>query len=69
MESASQPMIRRWSAEDDNQLIYLRETRCFSFSEIGKVNGRTKNSCISRYQLLKGIRKGRLYVPTGKFNG
>ena len=69
MESTSQSLIRRWSAEDDNQLIYLRETRCFSFTEIGKANGRSKSACISRYQRLKGIRRGRKYVPTSKLNG
>lgn len=69
MEPTTLPLIRRWSAEDDNQLIYLRETKCFSFSEIGKANGRGKGACISRYQRLKGIRKGRRYIPTGKYNG
>ena len=69
MVTTTLPLIRRWSAEDDNQLIYLRETKCFSFSEIGKANGRSKSSCISRYQRLKGIRRGRHYEPTGKANG
>ena len=59
----------RWSEQDKTDLLYKRDKLGMPFSAIGANIGRTKSACISKYQQLIGKRKGRLYVPTGKYNG
>ena len=68
MVTPTLPLIRRWTRREDEILLAKRRER-IPFSQIGTIILRTKNSCISRYQTLTGVRKGRLYVPTGKTNG
>lgn len=69
MVTTTLPLIRSWDPGDDALLLHCKDRLGLSFTEAGKRLGRTKSSCISRYQRLKGIRRGRHYEPTGKDNG
>jgi homospermidine synthase len=69
MVTSTLPLIRRWTPRETQILLDLRDKDRRSFSNIGLILVRSKSSCISKYQQLTGIRKGRLYVPTGKRNG
>lgn len=62
-------MATKWNEADCRHLLFARDKFRFSFTKIGGILGRSKSACISKYQQLTGIRKGRLYVPTGKRNG
>ena len=57
--------MAKWTSEETYFLLQKRSLGV-TYTRIGQELGRSKCSCISRHQLLKGIRRGRLYIPTGK---
>ncbi|MDP4448269.1 Myb-like DNA-binding domain-containing protein [Staphylococcus hyicus] len=44
---------KQWSEEETQQLVHLYDNEGLSFSEIGKILGRTKGSCNSKYKSFK----------------